>query len=155
MSQYKSDCDTCKNPCTRPCSDYYPIDQVRFCRIQMFFLIEHLETLNDGIYPPACEETGYVGDISKLSSTSAAFEAVSIIYCEVTSRLAATRTDGGTLVHEIQILKADTIESLSPCARDALNYISGFRRKPYPYYVWKKERNRKNKIHQLVYKKST
>jgi hypothetical protein len=146
-----TDCDDCKRPCLCPNSDYYPISQIRLCRPQLFFLIEHLEMISEGIYPRESKESGYVDSVIQRQPPQAApFEAPCQISAEIEVRIKNCKQDGQTLVHEIQALHADYYELLSPAARNALNYCAGFRRRRVKYFIFLKEQKRKRKIHQKV-----
>ena len=59
------------------------------------------------------------------------------IYIEITDRLETTKDSGEALVHEIQH-GLDDYELLSPPAKRALNYISGWRRRKMNYASWRK-----------------
>lgn len=136
----ETDCDKCRKPCLSPNADYYAISQIRYCRPQLFFLIENLDLLQDGIYPDAHIETGYTDNVDpcvqRQVSHGTGFVDAALIYADVSSRLRACRRDGQTLEHEIKIVHLDYYEILSPAAKSALNYISGWRRRKMRYSVW-------------------
>lgn len=145
MRKAVADCDGCKSPCTHPYGDWFPVSEIKYCRPQVFWIIENLETLNDGLWPIEGVETGYIGMDSMQVSSDAGFVTVAIIYADITSRLSACRSDGDTLKHEIQILGAEYYDQLSQCARDALNYCSGWKKKGN-YAQWMANRRQRQKI---------
>lgn len=141
----QNDCDCCSKPCACPAADYYPINQICFCRPQMFFLIESIEILRDGNYPKSHIDSGYIDSIIQRQPPQAApFEGPCQIAAEIDVRLTACKQDGETLAHEIISLQADYYELLSPAARNALNYISGWKRRK-SYTKWLKDRRHRNK----------
>lgn len=148
----KSECDYCKKPCSTPNADYYEMNQIKYCSPQILFLIEHLELLRDGIYPCNPINTGYTDSIDPSirvqPSGIAGFVTPALIYSDVSSRLKACRKDGETLEHEVRYLHADYYGLLSPSARNALLYISGWRRKRMKYYKWLKQREYRRHINQ-------
>jgi hypothetical protein len=132
-----NDCYCCKKQCQTPNSDYYPIYLIRYCRPQVFFIIEHLEQIGDGKYPADPKPSGYVdSNIQHQINQEAGFVNAAIVYAEVTARLDMCRGDGVTLVHEIVNLHAEYYDMLSPAARNALNYCSGWARKRKRYSAW-------------------
>lgn len=115
-------------------TDYYSPRDITFTREQMIWLIEHLDLLELGDWPPEGRETGYTGS-QKSHSHKAPFETAAQIYVEVSYRLDRTGNDGETLVWEVQNgLNAYAL--LCPAAKKALNYISGWRRRKMKYRKW-------------------
>jgi hypothetical protein len=126
---------------------YSPAD-IRFSREQMIWLIEWLDVLEDGKWPPDPKETGYIdtpGGSGNKSSRSP-FETAAQIFAEVTDRLKQTGEAGVTLVWEIQH-GLEVYELLSPPAKRALNYISGWRRRRMDFSSWMRQnRYRGNEV---------
>ena len=150
MKRNQTDCEECSKPCPFPNADYYPVGVIRYCRVQLFFLVENLELLRDGQYPLPHVESGYTDidpSIRVQQGSEAGFINPALIYSDVSSRLTACKADGQTLLHEIQILHADYYGDLSPAARNAINYCSGFRKRKLKYFAWLRDQKRKNKIH--------
>jgi hypothetical protein len=137
-----TDCDCCKNPCPSIHTDYHPINEIRFCRVQVLWLIEYIDILRDGNYPKQPKETGYVDSIiQRRPSQEAGFVNAALVAAELDARLQATKKDGETLEHEVRVLGVDVYELLSPAARNALGYCSGWKRKRLKYSAWFKQGN--------------
>ena len=127
--------------------DWFSYRDIRFAREQFFFLINNLEIIKEGYWPPSPD---------KSSATEIPGEAVPKSYayytkpCEIAGevefRLNKTGDDGKTLVHEIQELGVDTYEKLAPDAKNALNYISGWRRRKTSYKDFLATRNYYQKL---------
>ncbi len=120
--------------------DFYSPGEIKFSRPQMIWIIEHLEILSAGIYPPDYKVTGYTGKKRGGFPRHGPFETPCIIAAEVKRRLKKTKTDGKLLKAQIQG-GITAYEELEPESQMALNYISlfDFRKRP-PYYVFKKNR---------------
>jgi len=125
-------------------ADYYTPGMVSYCRPQMMWLIEWLPVIEDGDWPPDPKETGYTEPaVQTTRSSRAHFENAAQVAAEVTARLARTGKDGETLVHLIQSGLSD-YQRLPPSALNALNYISGWRRKKDSYSRWGYDQRRKS-----------
>ncbi len=116
---------------------YYKPSEIRFSREQMLWLIEWLSVLKEGTWPPNPQGSGYteIASVQKSSSHHAGFETPCQFAAEIESRLKSTGESGEVLVHEVQH-GLDVYELLSPPAKKALNYISGWRRRSRPFYKW-------------------
>ena|ERR1035437_9133437 len=140
------DCHDCSRPCKSISKEYFEMGQIVFCRVQMLFLISFLDVLEDGIWPTEGKETGYTDtNIQRQINSAAPFEILREINGEVSVRLKAAGEDGATLCHEVQSLHADDYSELSRAARNALNFVSGFKRRRQNYRKW---------IYQRSYKKN-
>ena len=118
--------------------DWYSPSEIKFSRHQVIWIIEHLESLSAGIYPPEHKITGYTGKRKGGYPSRAYFETPCQLSAEVSRRLKATKTDGKLLKAQIQSGVTD-YELLEPEAQMALNYISLWDfRKRSPYYIFKK-----------------
>ena len=132
----KDDCIQCKSHCKR--KDYFSYGEIRFCRVQMIFLIEHIVELGEGSWPSRPYSSSYV-DLpirSRQFNDDAYFTKPTEMVAEVMSRLNRT-VDGSVLMEEIHSGLTERY-LLSPEARKALNYISGGRRKTLSYKEFKK-----------------
>lgn len=144
-----TDCDECLKKCSYPNCSYYPMSAIRYCRPQIFFLIENLDYLVDDIYPDDPQPSGYTKidpSIRIQFKETVTISNVKLIYLDISTRLKRCGKDGETLIHEITKLHAFYYNDLSQAARDALNYISGFRRKLMGYRAWLKQKNQRSKI---------
>jgi hypothetical protein len=119
---------------------YYKPSDIHFSREQMFWLISVLPYLEEGSWPINPHETGYTeaentGRVN--TSAHAPFEGPAQIYAEVTYRLALTGKDGKMLYWEIQQGKVEEYVGLCPSSKQALNFVSGWRRRKTDYRHWK------------------
>lgn len=113
---------------------WYPPKKIVFTRDQMLFLIEHIEMLSDGKYP-ADPNSHYTDvEIQHQFNQSCPFQTPVELAAEVKVRLAKTGTDGKLLVWEVWG-NTDFVY-LQQESRDALNYISGWKRKAQDYRTW-------------------
>ncbi len=111
---------------------YAPAD-ICFCRNQTLWIIENGPF--DGEWPRESKETGYEG--SNHSRTfRAPFENAAMIGGEVNWRLARTGLAGKLLVTQVRA----QLYPLEAEARDALNYVSGWKRKTSGFKSWLKQR---------------
>jgi len=121
--------------------DFYLPREINFSREQMIWLIEWLPTLETGNWPGNPQDTGYTdtAGVQRSHSHHAPFETAAQIYAEVTARLRRTRRSGETLVWEVQHGLAD-YNLLCPAAKDAINYISGWRRRHVSFSQWQADK---------------
>jgi len=113
---------------------WYSPNEINFQREENIWLICHLETLSGGKWPPEYRETGYIGS-SRSGIGHAPFETPIQFAAEIKERLKTTKRAGETLVWEVQH-GAEEYRDLSPFAKRALNYISGWRRRRIPFPEW-------------------
>ena len=126
---------------------WYEPREIIFSREQMLFLIEFLPLLIEGIWPPNPQGSGYteVPNVQRSRSRHAYFETPCQIAAEVEWRLNRTGIEGKLLVSEIR--QGLMLEELQPESRNALNYISGWRRRSQKYKDWVRQQNyRHNKL---------
>ena len=133
------DCKKCKFACKD--RDWYSYGEIRFCRLQMIWLIEHIEELSDGNWPVDPKASSYIDEpmTSKSFVGEAYFARPSGILAEIMARLNRTGEDGVTLMEDIQS-GIDRYSELKSVAKRALNYISGWRRRKTSYTDWKSKR---------------
>jgi hypothetical protein len=139
-----SDCQGCRSDaCPGGDADYYPFAAVRFCRPQMLWLILNMEIIADGRWPPEGKSTGYIDPIvgNTGRKAEAGFTRPVQIAAEVRWRLTRTRSDGETLYDEVSN-GLEEYHQLSRAAKNALNYISGWRRRRQGYASWCADRKR-------------
>ncbi len=134
-----TDCNKCKD--YRQCQgkEFYSWGDVRWCPFQCLWIIEHLDIILLGSWPPSSDGSTYIDSpLSKRAAKGeASFVKPVIIAAEIEYRLRRTGVDGKLLVAEVQGGK--TFE-LSKESQDALMYIKGWRRKRLTYQNWKKQR---------------
>ena len=136
------DCHHC--PGWKRCigKDYYFYSEIRFCRYQIYWILQHAETLHHEWPAPDQSDSA----MTEQYATEAAFVKPVLIITEVEERLKSTGACGE---HLRDMVKAGIwIEYLSRNPRDALNYISGKRRKDLSFSKWryqKEQRKMKSK----------
>lgn len=161
----KSDCDTCLRMCSNPVpSDWYSRADVdaHYCRLQIIWMIRMADFLDFGIWPD--QKTGYIFnkdviikfklDLKKLFpneghaklpvavNTTSPHTATIETWSEVYIRLQMTGRDGLSLWTEAK--KIGDYKEFSQPAKDALNYMSGYRRRRLSYSKWLYERAGRN-----------
>ncbi len=129
--------------------DWYSMNEIRFCRPQMLFLIENMELLIDGHYPVDPYVSGYVGGGFARLRAAAPYERADQLAGEVQARLwvdGRTGEAGEALVDEVQNQHIRNYNELSRPAQRVINFISGWRRRRQTYSEWKADQNRKSMV---------
>lgn len=125
---------------------WYSPGEIVFNREQMLWLLEHLDVIRAGRWPANPEGSSYVDPIVHVQARrKAPFETPAQIYGEVSDRLEATGQAGEELLHQVQSGLND-VELLSPFARSALNYMSGWPRRRMCYSDWVRQRKYREKV---------
>lgn len=150
------DCRHCKD--WRGClgKDWYSFSEIRWCVQQVFWLLKYADILRQGLWPIP-DERAEVGLKSGGMSTEARFTKAILVIAELDKRLTKTGWRGQLLAE--QVINREKMMYLSDDAKDALYYVSGWRRKGMPFYQWRWQRKRrrnedKNIITQEVETKS-
>jgi len=133
-------------------TEWYSPGKIRFQRDEMIWMTENLPLLEEGIWPREPSESGYTetANVQKSRSHKAPFETAAQYFAEVTARMFPKDENGkiiqpalhaacNVLVWEVQHGLND-YELLSPTAKTALNYISGWDRRKMSYSKWKRQR---------------
>ena len=139
MTKQLSDCKGCKSAELCGNRDWYSWGMIRFCRVQMIWLIDCLVKGDlDREHWPQGEGSSYTDvPISKRTVRDEAyFTKPTETIAEIMTRLNRTGEDGVTLMEDIQsgITEYSQLKSVS---KRALNYISGNRRRKEPYKDFK------------------
>ncbi len=120
--------------------EWYAPKDINFSRENMMWLIRSLGELLDGDWPASPWGSSYT-DIPSIGggSKEARFVKPCQFAAEVEVRLRRTGLEGKLLMAELN--GGDVpYEQLSKESRDALNYISGWRRRKQSYREFKKQR---------------
>lgn len=127
--------------------EWFDYNELRFCRWQCIWIIEHLPELKIGEWPmPPLGNPDIDIAIKKQFRSEAYFTKACEIAAEVEARLALTKADGAILYWQIKAGKTE-YQDLAPESKMALNHISrwdmwkNFR---MPYSVWKAQRKYKS-----------
>ena len=118
--------------------DWYSPSSIKFSRPEILWVLEHIELIEKGIWPPDFKITGYTGRKRGRRFGPAYFEVPVTISAEVNRRLAVTGEDGKILFWQVKA-GITTFEYLESEAQCALNYMSlwDFRKRP-KYSSWRK-----------------
>jgi len=121
-------------------SDWYSPSSIKFSRPEIIWILENIEMIEEGRWPPDFKYTGYTGGNKGRRFGPAYFEAPCSISAEVKRRLVLTKQDGKILFWQIKA-GITTFESLESEAKCALNFVSlwDFRKRPR-YSFWKRDR---------------
>lgn len=127
------DCRKCKD--WRGCTEEGPFTyaDIKFCRIQMLWLLLHLKELGEGQWPESIKASDLPW-VNKPLRSEGYFAKAAAIAGEVSWRLSKTGVDGKLLQAEVETGH----DELAYEARRALNFISGFRRRRQSYKTWQK-----------------
>lgn len=129
------DCRKCRD--WRGCQEEGPFayGDIKFCRLQMVWLIRHLEEMREGQWPESVRASDLPW-VDKPLNNEAYFTKAAEIAGEVAWRLSKTNTDGKLLVSQVQGGQTE----LAYEARRALAFISGWRRRRENYRNWCRKR---------------
>ena len=125
-------------------TDWWKPSEIRYTREQCIFIVVELVIGKIDTWPTNPAGTGYTdAQWSKKSKRrpGAYFETACQVRAEIELRLDRTNTDGKLLVSEIKAGE----EYLSEESKNALNYISGVRRRKMPYLNWLRQRRYRGK----------
>ena len=122
--------------------EYFGYHDIRFCPVQIFFLLKYDEILRGHGWP--VPDDNAPGGMSTKVLGEADFVKVSLILAELHERLDKTRLKGEVL--EAQCKVVDKVEYLSDNAKDALYYVAGDSRKDTPFTVWLAKRRKKVRV---------
>lgn len=123
---------------------WWPIKELWLCRLQCLFLIAELLPLSEGLYPQDIYSSGYT-EAARTSfriGSAAPFESALTVRGELQYRLDRTGISGKWLVKEVQ--NGVSLGELPYETRQALHYVSGWRRKLSSYKTWLRQRERRH-----------
>lgn len=145
------DCRHCKD--WRGClgKDWYSFAEVRWCAQQVFWLLKYAYILRQGLWPIP-DERAEVGLKSGGMSTEARFTKAILVIAELDKRLIRTGWRGQLLAE--QAVNREKMMYLNDDAKDALYYVSGWRRKETPFRTWRGMRRYRNDNKKKVETKS-
>lgn len=138
MSQTVSPCQTCRS--WKGCAGFawYSLADIKFCRLQIYWLLPLLGELKEGIWPPNPDSSSYtdvpLGKGQRIRHEGK-FCKPAEIAAEIELRGARTGKDGKILLYQVQA--GYRMDELEYEARTALNYMAGWRRRKDPYRKWK------------------
>ena len=139
-----------------PPKEFYSPSEITFKPEQVLWLIEHLDIIRKGDWPPEHKETGYVGGKGKSQSKRAPFENPAIICADLMCRLEGTGLDGVMLVlvysqpddklwmeqYLSEALGID-INEIDRRIHQCLNYIKGYNQKKRTYKEFREHKKRR------------
>ena len=140
-----SDCDTCLNICEHPKGTWFSKGEIKYCRFQNLWLLSHSDLLDEGIWP--IKESGYIDTHENVQVTKTPTNGHQItleVWSELVQRLAKTKSDGETLRSEASA--GLDFNQLSKAARNALNYISGWRQRRQDFKTWLRQHKYRAKV---------
>jgi len=126
---------------------WFGYQHIRFCKHHVFFLLKNRDIIRGRAWPNSDEA---LGGSSTQTLSDAAWVSVSLLLAELDTRLDKTSIKGELLAE--QCVTREKMAYLSAHAKEALLYISGWRRKETPFNVWLATRryrkyNRPQKVH--------
>ena len=118
--------------------EWYSPGEILFKRDEILWVLEHIELIEVGIWPPDFKTTGYTGGKRGRRFGPAYFEVPVTISAEIKRRLSIAGEDGKLLLWQVRA-GITYFKGLEPEAQCALNFMSlwDFRKRP-KYYVWRK-----------------
>ena len=143
MSDFRP-CRDCKdwNNCLLTSSEkeWFGYNDIRFCNVQIFWLLRYEDIIRGRNWP--MPDDSAPGGVTTKALPEAGFVKVSTILAEINYRLDKTGWKGKLLREEVK--NREKIMYLSDDARDALYYVSGFKRKGTPFRVWRAKKKYQN-----------
>jgi hypothetical protein len=130
------DCRNCKRWEGCVGKAWYSYADLRWCPLQVIWLIQHAEIFKSGKWP--IEEGAQTEGGGKQVKREAPFVKPEIIIAELEHRLKKTGIQGQRLI--AQIKAGRDINALNPRAYEALMYVKGWRRKRMSFTEWKNQR---------------
>jgi hypothetical protein len=139
-----NDCRSCNRPCGYESVEYFAQSAIdnHYCRVQIVWAIRNLATTEG--WP--VKQTGYVDtheDVQTSAPQDAPHRGAIETWAEISYRITKAGEDGETLVSEA--INIENPNNFSRAARNALNFVSGFRRRRLSYSKWLYEQKRKHK----------
>lgn len=122
--------------------EWYSYRDIKFTPEQVIWILQNLELLEEGKWPPEYSVTGYTDDgFMKRVNKEAGFVKPTIIVAEVNKRLERTGVHG-------KLLRAEIIAGLelSEESKSALRYCSGRRRKQMSFLQWQRKGKYEEKL---------
>ena len=117
--------------------EWFGYHHLRFCPIQVFWLLRYEEILR-GFGWPVAEDA--LGGMSGVTIKQGNFVQVAEAFAELDPRIERTRLKGKLLRAECKMPSTNKVEYrfefLSEDAKDALYYVSGDKRKKSPFTTW-------------------
>ena len=114
---------------------WYNPSRITFTTGQVIFIIDHLDTISPGSWPPNPRESGYVGGDRPQSFKHATFELPCCISAELKHRLECCGGDGKTCLNYYQQGRSDFLDAPAIAYR-VVGYCSGSQRRLYSYQVF-------------------
>ena len=132
------DCRNCRD--YRGClgKDWYDYGQVRWCPLQVLWIIAHREELKAGCWPKDPDASGDDNTGSRTIKTEASFVKPELIVAELEVRLGRVGLQAELLI--CQVDDGRSLSNLTSEAREVLMYVGGSRRKRQSFSEWKKQR---------------
>jgi len=143
-----TECRNCRD--WRGCihdGQWFSYSDVRFCALQCFWILKHAEELREGRWPLPDERAETTNRGHKVIP-EAPFAKVIAIMAEVDMRVGRLPQDKGRLL-EAQCILKESIYYLDHDVREALYYISGWKRKR-SFSHWLKDRRYRQKNDKYV-----
>ncbi len=133
-------CKTCRSWNGCPGFTWYSWQDFKYCRMQILWFLENLETLESGKWPAEPVESGYLDQpiVTRRVRAEGSFAKAAGMAGDITAKLDRTGKDGRWLLWAIQH-KVDYRDLSQECL-DALNYISGWECKRQGYAQWLADR---------------
>lgn len=126
---------------------YYDFSEIRWCPLQVIWLIQNWDILEKGQWPQPADFSEGAPNVQ----TEGNFVKSAIIMAELKTRLERTRVDGKLLKSEVwnygdtDLEAVDIMNRLDRDAYTALMYVKGFRRKKMFYLDWRRKAKYRNR----------
>lgn len=133
------DCRKCRQWKGCPGKDSYSYTDIRFCNLQMIWLINNLETLELGNWPTEPNDIKSSPQVVNEATFTRAIEMAAETRVRLNSLPRYARD------HLLDVIHAEVaIENMSYTPRKALYYISGRRKETsFSQWLWKQKHNKK------------
>jgi len=119
--------------------EWYHYGDIRWCPIQVIWILQHAEIFRAGNWVARHEESGG----SRQLKTEAYFVKAGIAITEIEARLESVPNQGELLITQVE--DGRTLGNLSDGAMAILMYVKGWRRKRISFRRWQRKRQKVSK----------
>lgn len=115
-----------------PGKDWYDYGDIRWCPLQVVWILQNAASLDAGIYPEQ-----YKGHSRQLRAEGY-FAKAKLVIGELRQRLELTDNHGELLITQVE--DGRILSTLSLGAYEILMYVKGWRRKSQSFHAWQRQR---------------
>jgi len=138
------DCRRCKRWQGCIGKDWFSYADLRFCPLQVLWILEHKETLRSGCWPQDPYESSNPDPTGRSIKTEASFVKPDIVIAELEERLRRAGPQAELLICQVE--DSRSFSNLSSGAWEVLMYVKGSRRKDTTFSQWQRQKRYRHKM---------